>query len=462
MARRQPEQVAQRLATFLLWMEPRVQGRDGRGTAKPDSVLAYPLAIIRTFQRRKVPMPKAKVIEAEVKGLRRAFSRCYGAVAAAPKRRQPFTREMWARIEALKEGERLSGRAPWSPRTCRLDRTVLALGRLLWRTGHRLGEITGSGELDNLNFLTRASVTYVLGGVVVIDPTPAQLALRKRGDVVQLAPCESKPDQFGNEHCPFPSILPYDGPSTCAAAAIFELEESEPCRGAARAVTPLFADAAGKTYTYAVLSSALRKLLTALFGAQVASVYTWHAIRIGLACALFEVDCPDPIIQLVCRWASPDSLKAYRRLGISQNLQWLDRAQHARIDAAQVPNLPALDNSDLVTGTTRAPRGEQVRQAAGRSPPAPAAIAVPPLPPVPARNRRGVWRTDDVALVPHDVYPTYECAENAGAGWLARVVSCRGQGSDAVVRLCFLVARTASGRAFEDVRLQARVLHSRA
>ena len=452
-ARLHPDRISQRLGLFMLWMEPKIKGRSGREVAKPDSVLQYPLAIIRVFERLKVPMPKAKAIQAEHKGLRRAYSRCYGGIESAPKRRQPMTREMWAKVEALKDGDRLPGRQPWSLATRRLDRTVLAMGRIMWRSGHRLGEFTGSGQSDNLNFLTRASVTFVLSGVVVVDPTPQQLALRRAGDVVQLAPCESKPDQFGSEHCPFPSILPYDGTSTCAAAALFDLEEREPCRGGQRAVTPLMCDEQGRAYTYSVLNTALHQVLTALFGATVAAAFSWHAIRIGLACALLQTDCPDAMIQLICRWASPDSLKAYRRLGIGKNIYYLDRALTARIDATQVGNLPALDRSDLVTGSCRSAEGVRVAQAA--------LPATPPLPPTPARNRRGEWHVDDHAMVPVSVYPNDACSENGGAGWLARVVSRRGDGGGAIIRLCFVTARTQTGRPFEDVRLRADALQPR-
>ena len=87
--------------------------------------------------------------------------------------------------------------------------------------------------------------------------------------------------------------------------------------------------------------------------------------------------------------------------------------------------------------------------------------ATPVLPPVPERNRRGEWHTDDVALVPRPLWPAYRCDECGGAGWLARVVSCRGTGATAEIRLCFLTARTPSGRLFEDVRLRAAVLRPR-
>ena len=59
-----------------------------------------------------------------------------------------------------------------------------------------------SGEIY---YLTRADVTWMIGGVSVTDPTPAQLAQLKPGDCAILVPPRSKTDQFGEIHCPFPS-----------------------------------------------------------------------------------------------------------------------------------------------------------------------------------------------------------------------------------------------------------------
>eukprot|EP00965_Chrysotila_dentata_P030252 1006830-Pleurochrysis_carterae.AAC.1 len=69
----------------------------------------------------------------------------------------------------------------------------------------------------------------------------------QHGDVAYLAPSRSKSDFSGVIYSPFPSaVLPYDGDSpTNAAAALRALEELTPCAGAARASTPLFADAHG-------------------------------------------------------------------------------------------------------------------------------------------------------------------------------------------------------------------------
>ena len=347
-ARTQPHEVSQRLAIFQAWVYPQLRGRN-QPDAKPQTVFnSYVLSVVRTLAREHVPMPKAKAIERNLAGLMRTFKLIYGVEALMPGRKQPFTPAMWARIEGLADGHALAGRAPWSPRTSLRDRTLLRLGRVLWRTGHRMGEVVWhpSGEI---NYLTRASVSISkASGAKIATPTAANWHALQPGDSVLLAPCVSKSDQFGQQHCPFPSVLPYDGTNQCAAGAVRDIELESPCVASQRSTTPLFADAHGKPFTYAVLHAALRALLTALFGARFASAYSWHSIRIGLACALHAADCPDAVIQLICRWSSPDSLKVYRQMGIEKNVFWTTRAFATTFDATRVNNLPVLDIDDAL------------------------------------------------------------------------------------------------------------------
>lgn len=143
-------------------------------------------------------------------------------------------------------------------------------------------------------------------------------------------------------------MLPYNGDATSAAAAIRDVELEQPCDAADRRRHPLFCDESGAPFTYAVLHAELRKLLAALYGDRFAAAFSWHSIRIGLACALHAADCPDAVIQLICRWANPASLKVYRQIGIEKNVFWTDRAQHVTFDATRVNNIPALDNDEAL------------------------------------------------------------------------------------------------------------------
>ena len=342
-ARTRPHEVSQRLAIFQAWVYPQLRGRK-QADAKPRSVFdSYVLAIIRVLGREHVPMPKAKSVEHNLAGIMRTFKAIHGHEALMPGRKQPLTPAMWARIEALTEGAALPGRVAWSPAPRLRDRNLLRLGRVLWRTGHRLGEIVWhpSGEV---NYLTRACVSISKAdGSKIGQPTATDWRALAAGDCILLAPCTSKSDQFGEEHCPFPSILPYDGSDTDAAAGIRDIELEQPCAAAARRTTPLFCDAAGVPYSYSMLHKDLRAVLTALFGKSCASAYSWHSVRIGLACALCAADAPDAVIQMICRWASPDSLKVYRQMGIEKNVFWVTKAHSVTFDATRVNNIPALD-----------------------------------------------------------------------------------------------------------------------
>ena len=348
-ARSHPDEISQRLAIFQAWVYPQLSGRGDRSDAKPRTVFNnYVLAVLRMLSREHMPMPKAKHVEKNLAGLMRSFKQIYGVSQLMPGRKQPFTPTMWARIEALEEGHPLRGREPWAPSTRHRDRLILRLGRTLWRTGHRLGEIIAhpSGEI---NFLTRScvSITKASGRKIAVPSTRDWQQLAS-GDLVLLAPCASKSDQFGEEHCPYPSVLPCDGSPCSAAMAVRDIELEQPCDPNKRDTTPLFGDENGQPFTYAILHTELRKLIATLFGESAAKAFSWHSIRIGLACALHAADCPDAVIQLICRWANPASLKVYRQVGVEKNAYWTERAQHVVFDATRVNNIPVLDRDDAM------------------------------------------------------------------------------------------------------------------
>ena len=144
---------------------------------------------------------------------------------------------------------------------------------------------------------TRTWGTHTFSKIAV--PTAADWHAFSPGDCIMLAPSTSKSDQFGEEHCPFPSILPYDGDDSSAAASIRDIELESPCPPHMRRKTPLFADEQGHPFSYSMLHGDLRSLLDALFGRAFSLAFSWHSVRIGLACALHAADCPDAVIQLI-------------------------------------------------------------------------------------------------------------------------------------------------------------------
>ena len=104
-------------------------------------------------------------------------------------------------------------------------------------------------------------MTFRIGGKVVIEPSRSQLESMRPGDVIDLAPCASKPDQFGERHCAFPSIVPYDPSPASAFQSLIAIELESPCTGADRAHVPLFARADGSPFGYHELHALLRSIV---------------------------------------------------------------------------------------------------------------------------------------------------------------------------------------------------------
>ena len=147
-------------------------------STSPRSAFAYVLAIIRIFREWKILLPPAKVVQGELHGLLRAFVTVYGAHALMPQRREPMRFTM---VQALLSHpkDRLGARSYDPTSTIGWAfRGMLALG---WRTGHRLAEFVAHPS-NEVCYVTRQNVTYIIAGVPVADPTPAQLAALRPGD----------------------------------------------------------------------------------------------------------------------------------------------------------------------------------------------------------------------------------------------------------------------------------------
>ena len=452
--RNHPGEVSTLMATFLLYVYPKMKGKRGRQWASPRSAFAYVLAIIRIFREWKISLPPAKVVQGELHGLLRAFVVVYGSHALMPNRREPMRFTMVQALLKLK-ATRLGARS-YAPSSFIgwAFRGMLALG---WRTGHRLAEFVShpSGEVC---FVTRNDVSYIIAGIPVADPTPAQLAALMPGDTILIAPPRSKTDQFGEIHSPFPSAISFSLDPDSAGNIIQQIELQRPVHGIGRSTTPLFADEYGLPYTHSVMDTLLHHALVNLYGEKIASCYSWHSLRSGLATALKAAGCADDVIQMICRWANPESLKVYARHGTSLHINWVDRAEKAIVDAIQASSVPKVCNSEgniallhAFTGDIPA-RARHVLNNADRD--AGDAQAPPPAPPdsspLTAANATGRR-----VQVPAACWPTYPCTEHSGLGWTGYVVALQ-RANTAVVR--FAEATDDRGLPFADVKLDLSIL----
>jgi hypothetical protein len=461
-AREYPSELANLLGLYLLWVYPKLRGKRSRRWAKPDSAFAYPLAIIRIYERWKVTLPRGKAIRAELLGLLDRYRSIYGPLSLTPRRRQPILYSMLLRIETIAPGTRISPRVVWQPDT-HLIHMFLTTMFVLWRTGHRLGEVVHhpSGEI---RYLTRACLVWIIAGVVVADPTAAQLRQLTDADSAQLFPCESKTDRFGEIHSPFPSVLPFADTRSNAARYLRDIELRRPCHGAARTSMPLISDEQGRPYTHSVMDTLLQAVLHAVFGSAVAAVHSWHSFRIGLACALHEAKCPDGLIQLICRWISPESLHQYRRLGTSQHAKWCDAAERAKVDTLQLGNVPIVNNDEgfaaLQSNAVLSARARRVLDAAHDSDKATRAGTETPEPvrPLPPSDTSALTLANADGrrvLVPSSCWPDYPCDEHGGAGWEALVAAVDKRG---VATVSFIRATTPRGLPYADQQLELSAL----
>ena len=483
-ARDQPDRNAHLLACLMMyahvWCIPRT--RDAQ-FIKPRSALAYPLAICRIFKRWGVQMPGYRALAAAFAGLMRSYLAHHGPGSLAPRRAEPMKFSMMRDIYRAAPTVRVAGRV-WSD-DCHDVFIFRRLNVFLMYTAFRLGETTGPDP-----FLTLTHLVWSIRGTIVTDPTAAQLhSLRPGMDYAQVAPPLSKADQWGERNCPFMVTLTYSEEPENPAAQLRDLELR--CRGSGpRSARALFPNAAGEPYAHATLCHLLKGILTFLYSEAVASVYTFHSYRSGLATALHAAGVPDATIQLICRWMCPESLHAYRRMGTREHERLTAAAARADVHSLQRPNVVRVAGDQGYAELAEAVCGRQGAAAQreydgalgalaegglGRAEGAPTphlGLTDPrggPLPPqLPPRrppgtpNRSGRREPRAPALAPgdevhvdRDVWPTYPCEENGGTAWTARVL--RVEEGDCL--LAFPHSRAASGLAFADEWLSCAAVH---
>jgi len=315
-----------------------------------------------------------------------------------------------------------------------------------------------------------------------------------------VAPPRSKPDQFGEIHCPFSMSFTLDPDNPIdAASALRDIELRYGCRCPDRASCPLFATSDMQPYTHAFLHSLLRRWLAHAFGTAAAHLYTWHSYRSGLATALHAAGVDDGMVQLICRWMCAASLHTYRRMGVSEHERLIRLASGVDVNLIQSVNVPivvndqqfaaiANGNFDPAGATDALPDGSTPVADIDTDTLAPFRTAIaqqekaiadcnatpPPARPAPAPKRRKrnadaptvqpLYTMGDVLehrpavgdflVVPREVWQTYPCNELESAGWLVRVLSA----SSITALVGFVNATTKRGIPYEDVRLPLHVL----
>ena len=209
----------------------------------------------------------------------------------------------------------------------------------------------------------RDNASWRINGCIYADPTAQQLLEMVPGrDGCVVVPPPSKSDPFGLFFSSHPIHLlwePNDHANACDWLLSIELRF--PLYGRNRSEYALFfRDSALTPMTQSTLDTYLEHLLLLCLSAEEAKKRSFHSFRIGLACCLRASGCPDPIIQALCRWRSPESISIYGRLNADARATYLKEAFTKRASSVSSANLPAIDIDDALTalaGAAREPAG---------------------------------------------------------------------------------------------------------
>ena len=344
---------------FVVWLANGVVPPRSKADseAKPDSFFNH-LVSIRRFHRRchRVimvrPLSMAQILRSQVA----TYVKNNGWEALLPKRKEPISNAILVRLLEVEAGTMLGRtRLDWD------SILFVNLSGMMCTTasgGFRKAEVTlPAGEVfDNLR-LSRASLRWLIRGIMRLAPSVAELQALALGDYAVLVPPPSKADQFGVYFGSRPLWLPFvAGCVRNAAAALARIEIRMPVEPEARASTPLFVmDARFTPFSASKADTLLKHLLEAIMSIEESMRYSWHSFRIGLACSLLAMGAPPALIQAMCRWKSAESLVIYARMNAESYGGWVIKASSALLSSVQTNNLPVIDDD----GTARVLRSLQ-------------------------------------------------------------------------------------------------------
>ena len=236
-------------------------------------------------------------------------------------------------------------------------------------TGHRKGDVCPApDEVHGPEHMSRASVIWFVHGLPeMVNMTPRRINLLNfttRPVTMATVPGPSKADQTGERYGNFMSYCPlirHD--ATNAAWRMLQYETTFPVyTREERKRTPLFGPRPGIAFSHSYLDNMLKRMLTYVADSRPdlllhrdISKYSWHSLRIALACALLSLRrgdgsrrVDDATIQAMCRWATVKSLATYARLSKDEYSSLIVQAAGAQFSSVQAASLwkrcPWIDN----------------------------------------------------------------------------------------------------------------------
>ena len=323
--------------------------------AKPDSVTA-PIAAVKRLHKRKglhKSIPATAQIRIALDGVANAYQERYGIESLLVHRKEPMPFAVTDACIMLPPGTKLGSRMV--DKNTLYWRSLQAALNTAKVTGYRKDELATAKTGSRL--LSRAHVVFFIHGREVTDPTHADIQSLDTTCFVGIRPPTSKADRTGKLYGNFFAYIRWQCAETNLAYSLAQLELYFPCKGELREMTPLFCVAPNRAFTHSQLDLALQHLLKAvtnrhprLLLAEHHKRYSWHSFRIALCSALKRCDVPDPTIQHLCRWATPESIKIYGRLDMVQYSGFIDAALTQSYNGVQAASLirPHIDEDDII------------------------------------------------------------------------------------------------------------------
>ena len=344
--------------SYIAARMPNKQGVVGAG--KPQSNLQALRNVRREMQRPGKKLVSLVQAVRACDGLIREYIDLHGAEALLPHRKEPLTNEIIVRLLSddfqgtdLGSTSRNRRIVDWTTGEFSSLRAMFAT---LAQTGMRKAEVALLCAKDFTRYhLAMGNVRWLIRGVLIINPTRAQLMSLTDGDYALLTPPPSKADQFGLHWGASTIYLRFracrKAYPICAARELMveELRRNVPSH--MRKDVPLFVSPTGNAWTHAALNKVFFKMLSALVGAEKAGRYSIHSFRIYLACALLASGASNGTIQTMLRWKSEDALRIYARINDFKYAEWLDRA-----GIAAVSSVRTTTTADAVNETANAMR----------------------------------------------------------------------------------------------------------
>ena len=319
-------------AAAVPWILQRMKPGKGRSRPLPSSAAAVIRGVRRLHVARGFELPPLTLVNRMIKGICDEYLELHGPESLEPHRKEPFTADIIRKLLV------------WYQAFIPTEERKLMLcvaTTLLAQSGLRKAEIASIKRVFTRKCMSRASVAWLIDGVLHADPTPQQLARLVPGrDFAVVKPPPSKSDRFGEVWGNLPIYLLYEPDQAINAATwLRKLELEHPTTGDTRSATPLFQLEDGKPPSSSTLDEHLKQAL-AQVAPDVKHLHSWHSFRIYLACSLKAAGCQDSEIQALCRWQTLESLRIYARLNAEDYAAFLARAQATDISQIQSANIP--------------------------------------------------------------------------------------------------------------------------